>query len=324
MRVKLNNKNNAGGVLLPPARLSKGFYIKRDFKTHWFAYLLIIPVMVWYIIFCYVPMWGVLLAFQNFRPFIGFWGSEWVGLQHFRDFIDSIFFWRLIRNTFLLNLWGLVLGFPAPIILALGLNEVRNKYFKKTVQTITYMPYFISLVVAMGMVNILVAHNGAITQLFAPLFDSQGRSLLSFPQMFRPIFTFSGIWQGVGWGSIIYLASMASISPELYEAAACDGAGKFRKMWHITLPGIRPTIIILFIFAMGGLMASGHEKVMLLINPTTYETGDVIAYYVFRRGLRDAQYSHGAAVGLMSAVINFVLLWFTNAVARKYSESSIW
>ena len=314
-----NRRAETGGV----NPLPRSLLIKKDFKVHWFAYMLILPVIVWYLVFAYAPMWGILVAFMNYRPFLGFWGSEWVGFQHFENFINSIFFWRLIRNTFMLNIWGLVFGFPAPIILALLLNEVRIKWFKKSVQTITYMPYFISLVVAMGMVNIFTAPNGWITQLLSPFFDTQGRSLLSFPSMFRPIFTFSGIWQGVGWGSIIYLASMASISPELYEAASCDGANKLRKMWHITLPGIRPTIIILFIFAMGGLMASGHEKVMLLINPVTYETGDVIAYYVFRRGLRDANYSYGTAVGLMSAAINFVLLWFTNTVVRRYSETSL-
>ena len=319
----LGKKNNgtAKGASYKP--LSRGAIIKKDFKVHWFAYLLIVPVVIWYLVFAYAPMWGILVAFMNYRPFLGFWGSEWVGFQHFNAFINGIFFWRLIRNTLMLNVWALVFGFPAPIILALLLNEVRFKLFKKTVQTITYMPYFISLVVAMGMVNIFVAPDGWITSLL-PFFDNQGRSLLSFASMFRPIFTFSGIWQGIGWGSIIYLASMAGISPELYEAASCDGANKLRKMWHITLPGIKPTIIILFIFAMGGMMASGHEKVMLLVNPLTYETGDVIAYYVFRRGLRDANFSYGAAVGLMSAIINFFLLWFTNAVVRKYSETSLW
>jgi putative aldouronate transport system permease protein len=298
--------------------------IKKDLKKNWFAYMLAIPVLTWYIIFCYGPMWGIMIAFKDFKPLLGFADSKWVGFKHFIDFFQGPYFFRLIKNTLMLNVWGIIFGFTAPIILALLLNEVRQGPFKRTVQTITYMPHFISLVVVCGMIHIFTADEGVITQLVELITGKEYNSLLGSASLFRPIYTFSGIWQSVGWNSIIYLAAMSSIDPALYEAAEIDGAGRIKKIIHITLPQISPTIVILFIFAIGGLMASGHEKIILLYNPLTYETADVIASYVYRRGLREASFSLSTAVGLLSSVINFGLLWFTNTIAKKYSEISLW
>lgn len=309
-----------------PARKSKNLKqtLQKDFKKNWFAYLLVLPVVAWYIIFCYGPMWGIMISFKDFKPLLGFAESDWVGFKHFVDFFTGPYFWRVVKNTLLLNVWGIVFGFTAPIILALMLNEIRDGKFKKTVQTITYMPHFISLVVVAGIIHIFTADEGVITQILQLITGKDYTSLLGYSSFFRPIYTFSGIWQGIGWNSIIYLAAMSSIDPALYEAADIDGVGRIKKMWYITLPQIAPTIVILFIFAIGGLMASGHEKIILLYNPLTYDTADVIASYVYRRGLREASLSFSTAVGLFSAVINFGLLWVTNKVAKRTSEVSLW
>ncbi|MDF2588840.1 MAG: sugar transporter permease [Anaerocolumna sp.] len=298
--------------------------IKKDMKKNWFAYMLAIPVIVWYLVFCYGPMWGVMIAFKDFKPLLGFAKSNWVGLKHFVDFIQGPYFVRLIKNTLMLNVWGLGFGFTAPIFLALLLNEVRHAKFKKLVQTITYMPHFISLVVVCGMIHIFTADEGVITQIVEFITGREFNSLLGSAKLFRPIYTFSGIWQNIGWDSIIYLAAISAIDPALYEAAEIDGAGRLQKIWHITLPQISPTIVILFIFAVGGLMASSHEKIIMLYNPLTYDTADVIASYIYRRGLREASFSLSTAVGLMSSVINFGLLWITNKLAKRYSEVSLW
>lgn len=268
-------------------------------------------------------MWGILISFKDYKPLLGFAGSKWVGLKHFREFLTGPYFFRTVKNTFMLNIWGLGFGFTAPILLSLLLNEVKSMKFKKVVQTITYMPHFISLIVICGLIHIFTQSGGILTQLVNWITGTEHSSLLGYAQMFRPIYTFSGIWQNIGWDSIIYLSAMSSIDPGLYEAAEIDGAGRLRKMWHITLPQISPTIIILFIFAVGGLMASGHEKIILLYNSLTYETSDVIASYIYRRGLQEASYSFATAVGLISSVVNFILLWMTNKIAAKYSEISI-
>lgn len=314
----------AGGVLNAPKSSRLQSVLKKDLNKHWFAYMLAIPVLVWYIVFCYGPMWGVAIAFKDFKPLLGFAESDWVGFKHFIDFFQGPYFWRVVKNTLMLNVWGLAFGFTAPILLALLLNEVRNSKFKRVVQTITYMPHFISLVVVCGIIHIFTADEGIITQIVQLISGKEYTSLLGYSSLFRPIYTFSGIWQDIGWNSIIYLAAMSTVNPALYEAAEIDGVGRIGKMWHITLPQIRPIIVILFIFAVGGLMASGHEKIILLYNPLTYDTADVIASYVYRRGLREASLSFSAAVGLFSAIINFLLLWLTNRIAKRTSEVSLW
>lgn len=317
-------KNKKGNALAASERPRTSLLIRKDVRKNWFPYLLAIPVLTWFIIFCYGPMWGVLIAFKDYKPLLGFEASPWVGFKHFVDFFQGPYFWRVVKNTLLLNLWGIGFGFTAPIILALLLNEIRNKMFKRTVQTITYMPHFISLVVVAGMIHIFTADEGIITQVLQWITGKEYSSLLGYSSMFRPLYVFSGIWQSIGWESIIYLAAMGSIDTSLYEAADMDGANRLQKMWHVTLPQITPTIVILFIFAVGGLMASGYEKIILLYNPLTYDTADVIASYVYRRGLREASLSYSTAVGLFSAVINFGLLWMTNNIARRKSEVSLW
>lgn len=318
------SNNNTPRIVAAPKSKGLKYTLQKDFKKNWFAYLLVLPVVAWYLIFCYGPMWGVMIAFKDFKPLLGFAESDWVGFKHFIDFFTGPYFWRVVKNTLLLNVWGIVFGFTAPIILALMLNEIRDGKFKKTVQTITYMPHFISLVVVAGIIHIFTADEGVITQILQWITGKEYTSLLGYSSFFRPIYTFSGIWQSIGWNSIIYLAAMSSIDPALYEAAEIDGVGRIKKMWYITLPQIAPTIVILFIFAIGGLMASGHEKIILLYNPLTYDTADVIASYVYRRGLREASLSFSTAVGLFSAVINFGLLWVTNKVAKRTSEVSLW
>ncbi|OMD46639.1 sugar ABC transporter permease [Paenibacillus borealis] len=300
------------------------FMIQKDLKKNWFVYLLAVPVVAWFLIFCYGPMWGVLIAFKDFKPLLGFSESDWVGFKHFIDFFQGPYFWRVVKNTLLLNVWGIAFGFTAPIILALMLNEIRGAKFKKTVQTITYMPHFISLVVVCGIIHIFAADEGIITQILQFVTGKEYSSLLGYSSFFRPIYTFSGIWQSIGWDSIIYLAAMSSIDTSLYEAAEIDGVGRIKKMWHITLPQISPVIIILFIFAIGGLMSSGYEKIILLYNPLIYDTADVIASYVYRRGLREASLSYSTAVGLISSIVNFGLLWMTNRIAKRRSEVSLW
>lgn len=297
--------------------------VKKDFKRNWMVYLMALPVIAWYIIFCYVPMWGVSIAFVDYKPFKGLWESPFVGLDNFREYFNSPYFSRTLINTFMLNLWGLVLGFPAPLILALLLNEVRNNAFKTTIQTITYMPHFISLVVMCGLLHLFCTTDGLINYVLS-WFGFEPRPLLADPNLFRPIYTFSGIWQEIGWGSIIYLAAMANIDPQLYEAAILDGAGRFKQIRYVTIPSIAPTIIILLIFALGGMLASGFEKVILLYNSLTMEKADVIGSYVYRKGLQETDYSYATAVGLFSSLINFIFLWGANTAARKYSETSLW
>ena len=320
--MELQNAEDIMQIKAPKKKWSQ--IVKLDFKKNWMIYMIALPVIAFYIIFCYVPMWGALIAFVDYKPTLGLFGSKFVGLRFFKEFLTGPYLYRTVKNTFMLNLWGLVFGFPAPIILALMLNEVRINKFKRTVQTITYMPHFISLVVVCGLIHVFCAPNGLLTTLYTFLGGRDNVPLLGQPNLFRPIYTFSGIWQDIGWNSIIYLAAMSGISPELYESAELDGAGRIKQMWYITLPSITPTIIILFIFAIGGMMASGYEKVILLYNPLTYEKADVIASYVYRLGLQQFSFSYSTAVGLLNSVVNFFFLWVANTVARKFSDISIW
>ncbi len=297
--------------------------VKYDFKRNWMIYAMAMAELLVLFEFCYGPLWGVLISFFEYKSNKGLFGSAFVGLKHFNSFLTDPFLLRLVQNTFVLNIWGLVFGFPAPIILALMLNEVKNEPYKRLMQTVSYMPHFISLVVLCGMINIFSSSEGLFNTIIA-LFGGERSPLLANAELFRPIYTFSGVWQGVGWGSIIYMAAMAGISPELYESAVIDGAGRIRRIISITLPGIAPTVIIMFIFAIGGLMSSSYEKVILLYNPLTYETADVIASYVYRRGLREFNYSYSTAVGLINSAVNFIFIWFANRLSKRYSETSLW
>ncbi|GLX70093.1 sugar ABC transporter permease [Paenibacillus glycanilyticus] len=298
--------------------------MKMQWSRNKYIYLMLLPVVVYYVVFMYLPMYGLQIAFKDFSPAKGIWGSAWVGFDHFKSFYESYYFWRLIRNTLLISLYELVFGFPAPVILALLLNEIRSRYFKNIVQSITYLPHFISVVVVSGMMIDFLSSDGIINQLTG-LFGIQPLSFLILPEWFRSVYVSSGIWQGVGWGSIIYLAAISGIDPSLYEAAKSDGAGRFRQIWHITVPGIMPTIMIMLILRFGTLMAGGSmEKILLLYNSTTYETADVISTFVYRRGLLQMDYGFSAAIGLFNNILNFILLVAANKFSRKINNTSLW
>jgi putative aldouronate transport system permease protein len=297
--------------------------IVKDMKRNKYVYLILLPVVAYYLIFEYGPMYGLQIAFKDFSPAMGIWGSPWIGFDHIVEFFNGFYFWRLVRNTFLLSFYNLAFGFPAAIILAMLLNEVRNAYFKRTVQSITYLPHFISLVVVVGMMFDFLARDGLVNQIMAS-FGIESIRFMGDPAWFRIIFVGSNIWQEVGWSSIIFLAAMATIDPSLYEAAKVDGAGRWRQAISVTLPGIMPTIIILLILRMGAMMSVGHEKIILMYNPINYETADVISTYVYRKGILEADYSFGTAVSFFNAIINFSLLLAANYFSRRYSETKLW
>lgn len=294
-----------------------------DLKRNKIVYLMVLPVLVYYIVFDYIPMYGVSIAFKEFSPVKGILRSPWIGLEYFKEFLGSLYFWRLLKNTILLNVYNILWGFPAPIIFALMLNEIKNTYFKRFTQTVTYMPHFISLIVICGLIADFTKTDGLINQIIL-IFGGEKSNLLMKPEMFRTIYIASGIWQGLGWNSIIYLSALSAISNELYEAAYIDGAGKWKQMIHVTLPGIAPTIIVLLILRIGSMLNVGFEKIILLYNPMTYETADVISSFVYRKGLLESNYSYATAVGLFNSVINLSLLIATNKLSKKYSETSLW
>jgi putative aldouronate transport system permease protein len=294
-----------------------------DFRLNKYLYLMMIPVIAYYVIFHYGPMYGAIIAFKDFTPVKGILGSDWVGLKHFEEFFGSYYFLRVLKNTVLISLYTLIFEFPAPIILALLINEVRRRYFKRVVQTITYMPYFISLVVICGIITDFTNADGLINRLFM-LFGYDGQAMLQKPELFRPIYVLSEIWQRIGWESIIYIAALMSIDLEQYEAARIDGASRLKQMFYITLPGLVPVITIMFILRIGNLLNVGFEKIILLYNPITYETADVISTFVYRKGLLEFGWSYSSAVGLFNSVINLALLISANYISRKVNENSLW
>jgi len=292
--------------------------------SHYQLYLLLIPAMVLIFIFSYMPMYGIQIAFRDFKTSLGFWDSEWVGFYHFKRFLSQYNFWRLITNTVGISLYSLAVGFPAPIILAVMLNEMRSQKYKKTIQLVTYAPHFISTVVVCGMIHIFLQRETGIINIIIEFFGGTGQSYLAKPGAFKSIYVFSGVWQSVGWGSIIYFAALSGIDPQLVEAARIDGANRLQKIWHIDLPGIRPTIIILLIFNMGGLLSVGFEKVLLLQNELNRSASDVISTFVYRTGMIGMQYSYTTAIGLFNTIANVIMLVIANFVAKKATETSIW
>lgn len=295
---------------------------KRDFRMNWKIYLLVLPVIIYFIVFNYLPMGGLIMAFQKFSPIKGFFGSEFVGFDNFIQFFTAPNFFQILRNTFVISLLGLVIGFPLSIAFALLLNEINLSFFKKTVQTISYMPYFISTVVICGLVIDFVSSNGVITNALVK-FGFERENLLLNPNYFWAINLLSDIWQGLGYGSIIFIAAISGVSQELYEAAAIDGAGRLKRVFHVTIPGIMPAIITMLILRCGLIMTVGFDKILLLYNPSIYETADVIATNVQRMGLVKMQYGYSAAVGLFNSLVGTTLLLVSNAISRKYTESSV-
>lgn len=296
---------------------------KKDIKKNYALYLIFLPTMIYFLVFNYGPMVGLMMAFENYKPKLGFFGSEFVGLKHFKDFFGSYYCWRLIRNTFLISFYDLLVGFPLPIIFALLLNEVRNKYFKKTIQTISYLPYFVSVVVVCSLVARFTDSNGFITQIWSAVTGNPPEGMLSKAEYFRAIFVGSGIWQGLGYNSIIYIAALSGVDQELYEAAVLDGANRWKQTLHITLPSISSTIIIMLILRCGSLLSVGYEKIILLYGPSTYETGDVISSFVYRKGLLENNYGYSTAVGLFNSLVSFVLLIIVNQISKKVSDTSL-
>ncbi|WP_121613717.1 ABC transporter permease [Mesobacillus foraminis] len=296
----------------------------KDFKRNKVIYLMLSPVILYYIIFQYGPMYGLQIAFKDYSPVLGFSGSPWVGFEHFKEFFNSFYFGRLLKNTILLSFYSFIFAFPAGIILALLLNEVRGKIFKRTVQTVTYMPHFVSLVVIVGILFDFTARDGMINDILVFLFGIDPIAFMKESEWFRTLYIGSDIWQNVGWSSIIFLAAMSNIDPALYEAAKMDGAGRFKQMIYITLPGIMPTVIILLILLIGKFMTVGDEKILLMYNPTTYETADVIGTYVYRKGILESDFSYSAAVGLFKSIIAFTLLVIANGIARKIGDTKLW
>lgn len=297
---------------------------KRKFLRNWQLYLFLLPSVLLIFCFNYLPMYGVQIAFKDFKPAKGIWGSDWVGLEHFLRFFRSYQFGSLIKNTLLLSLYGLLAGFPLPILFALLLNQMRFTKFKKLLQTVTSMPYFISTVVLVGMVSIFLSPSSGIYGAVCNILNLTSQNPMGDPGLFRHIYVWSGVWQGMGWGSIIYLSALSAVDPSLYEAATIDGANRFQKIINIDLPTIAPTCVISLILSAGGIMGVGFEKVYLMQNSLNLSTSEVISTYVYKVGIQSAQYSFSAAVGLFNTVINFVILVIVNQIAKRLGETSLW
>lgn len=299
------------------------YYLKRDR----FIYLLMLPGILYYIIFKYLPMFGIVIAFEDYKPFFGIRGiftSEWVGLKHFQKFFRSAYCLRLIKNTLVLSFYSLIWCFPLSIILALFINEMRGKWFKKTVQTVSYLPHFLSAVIVCGMIRNLTSVDGGLVNAIVMKLGGEAVPFLGLPEYFRTIYTVSEVWQSIGWESIVFIAAMTGIDRELYEAAMVDGAGVFRRMWSITLPGIMPVITIMLILRVGQILNLGYEKVLLLYSPQVYSTADIISTYVYREGLINQNYSFAAAVNLFTSLISLILVLGTNRITKKLGQEGIW
>ncbi|WP_339208337.1 ABC transporter permease subunit [Paenibacillus sp. FSL K6-3182] len=299
--------------------------IKANLIRDRYLYLLLIPFLAWYIIFAYKPMYGLQIAFKDFSVYKGIEASPWVGFEHFETFFKSPYFWRLLKNTVLLSFYQLLFAFPVPIILALLLNELKSGIFKATVQTFTYLPHFISVVVVAGIVTNFLAPSNGIINILIEMVGGEKQYFLTNPDYFRTIFIGSmDIWKEAGFGTIIYLAALSGVNPALYEAAVIDGANRWKQTWHITLPAIIPTIAIMLVMKVGSMLEVGYEAIILLYQPATYEAADVINTYVYRSGLQDARYDLATAVGLFNAVVGFILVVFANKTSKKLTETGLW
>lgn len=293
-----------------------------DIKKYRYRYLIILPVVIYLAIFCYKPMYGIVIAFQRYRPSLGIGRSKFVGLDNFVRFFNDIYFSRIIKNTFSISLLSILSSIPVPVCLALMLNEIRSSSFKRTAQTVLYLPHFISLVIVCGLVKTFTQTNGVINDMIA--FCGGTRSnLLSRPSMFYPIYILSNLWQNMGWDSIIYLAALAAVDQEQYEAARVDGAGRWKQMIYITLPSILPTISMMLILKLGSILNVGYEKILLLYQPITYEVADVISTYVYRKGLLESDFSYSTAVGIFNSVVNLFFLLMSNFLSKRMGQTGL-
>lgn len=298
--------------------------VKKDFRRNYPLYFMLIPTIIYYIVWGYAPLYGILAAFEDFSPRRGIIGSEWIGFQNFIDFFSGAYAFRVIRNTLLINFYNLIFGFPVPLLFALALNEIGNRFFKRTVQTITYMPYFISTVVLCGILVDFCGSTGVFGEIQMMFGIETPKNLLAEPGYFRSIYISSEVWQRMGWDSILFLSALTGVNSELYEAASLDGAGRLKQVWHVTLPAILPTIAILLVLRVGSMMSLGFEKIILLYNGLTYETADVISSYVYRKGLVDNDFGFATAVGLFNSVINFALVIIANKISKKLTDTGLW
>ena len=296
--------------------------IKKNTARNWPLIIMVLPALAFYILFHYVPMGGLLMAFEDFKPKLGLFGSPFVGLENFADFFNSVFAWRTIRNTLILSLLQICIEFPITIIFALLLNELRSKRYKRLVQTVSYMPYFVSMVVMAGIIVDFCSTTGPLTQLVR-LFTGSNENLLGNMNNWRPIYVLSDLWKDLGFNAIIYVAALAGIDQTLYEAAEIDGANRFQRIMRVTIPGIIDTIMIMLILRIGQMLSVGYEKTILLYNPQVYETADILSSFIYRKGIQEMNYGYSTAVSLFNSVINFVLLIVANAFSRKYTETGL-
>lgn len=294
------------------------------FKSEWQIYVMLAPMIIWFLVFLYKPMYGLQIAFKDYSVFRGISASPWVGLEHFEALFSNSQFLRAVKNTFLISFYSLIFGFPVPILLALMFNEIINALYKRSAQTIVYLPHFISTVIIAGIVITAFSPSAGIVNTVLSWFGMDSVYFLTKSEWFRPIFIGSGIWQEAGFSSIIFLAAIAGVNPSLYESAVVDGASRWQMMWKITLPSILPTIIIMLIIRIGNLMEVGFELIILLYQPATYETADVINTYIYRQGLQSGQYDLAAAAGFFNAVVAFVLVMAANSISKRYSRTSLW
>ncbi|GAB4436531.1 MAG: ABC transporter permease subunit [Chloroflexi bacterium OHK40] len=321
----VQNRSLTSNAAVPPVqRRARLRAARTSLRRHWQLYLLMVLPLLYFVVFKYIPMTNIVMAFKEYNVVAGVWGSPWVGTKHFEAFFNNPQFWTLLKNTFYLSLYGLAVGFPVPIILALCLNEIRDGLFKRSVQLVTYAPYFISTVVMVSMILLLLAPRlGVVNQLLVAL-GQPPVNFLGRPDLFRTIYVWSDVWQYAGYSAIIYLAALAGVDPTLYEAARIDGASRWQKIVYIDIPGLMPAALIILILSLGNLMFVGFEKVFLLQNPLNLSTSEVIATYVYKVGLLNANFGFATAVGLFNSVINFVLLLSVNAIVRRWSGRGLW
>jgi putative aldouronate transport system permease protein len=312
------------GGLPAAGRKTKSSALWRKLNQSKYLLLLFLPCLIYYILFKYLPMFGIVISFKNYNLYKGIWDSPWVGFKYYKMFFANPDFLILLRNTILLGAYKLFFGFPAPIILALMLNELKHAMFKRFVQTVSYLPHFISNVVVASMVIMFLSPSGGIVNHIIQLLGMDPVNFMVKAELFRPIYVISEIWQHIGWETIIYLAALTAIDPQLYEAAEMDGAGRWKRVFHVTLPGIAPAIVILFILNIGKVLEIGFEKVFLLYNPAIYETADIISTYVYRTGLSQGNYSYATAIDLFGGIVSLIFVYSANYLSRKVGETSLW
>lgn len=297
---------------------------KIGLKRGWILYAMLLFPLLWYFLVCYVPMFGIVMAFQKFSVYKGIWGSSWVGFKNFEKFLKDPYFWQVLKNTFMVGFTNFIVNFPLPIIVALMFNELRTGKFKKIAQTISYLPHFVSVVALVSIMTSLLSPTTGVVNGVIKALNGKSVYFMMEPGWFRPIYILLGAWRGTGWGTIIYLAAMSGVDPLLYEVAEIDGANRFQRIWNITLPSIKSTVVVLFIMAVPGIFGADFETVLLLQQPLTMNVSDVISTYVYRRGLQDHKYDYATAMNLVFSIFSMIVVYICNRIARKKGGMSLW